>query len=280
MSIFDDVGHVLTSVGHAGAKVLNPVTMIGAAIDPVGTAVGTASEITGNVVAAATGKITPSQAIFNSVANVGPSYLSQASGLLNAVAFSPAYVMLHSRAHSLVGTYEGLIRELVAASAAFSGLSSVLISHDAGAAQRAIKAAIDASPGVKNEISKLAGSKLISLSFEVDGQADLVAGAGGAVGYAVSAPDILDAALYATVGLTAGAEEGADAGVVVGMSMQGAKDQAGPFVAIVVQVDAALGGGIAVSFNLPSMSFSGVSVAVEAGEEVQVAASGGYTWVL
>ena len=64
------------------------------------------------------------------------------------------------------------------------------------------------------------------------------------------------------------------------MSTSKPDDQAGPFAAVVLQVDAALGGGIAVSFNLPDMSFGGVSVAIEAGEEVELSGSAGYTWAL
>ncbi len=267
MSLFDDFTHAMSSVANAIS-------------DPVGTVTGTASEAAENAVSAATGHKSPTQALFDSVAQAGPEHLTKAAGLLSAVANAAIYPTLHSQAREKAQLYGGLIAAFVDAADNFTGLGSVLTAHNPGAAQQAIADAIDQSPGVSDEMSKLDRADLVSLCFEVGGQADLVVGADCAVGYAVGAPNILDAAPYATVGLTAGVEEGGDAGMVVGISAQGPEDQAGPFFAVVIQVDAALGGGIAVSFNLPDFSFGGVSAAIEAGEEVQVAASGGYTWVL
>ena len=68
--------------------------------------------------------------------------------------------------------------------------------------------------------------------------------------------------------------------LMVGVSVQKPDHQPGPSAAVIVQVDGVLGGGIAVSFNLPDMSFSGITVAIEVGEEFQLSGSAGYTWDL
>lgn len=259
-SVWDDLHHVVNSVGTVVNKVIKPV---GAAL---------------------TGLTNPVATVFGTLGSVATTDIKKTQNLLGQVAKTALYITKKKDAQEIVKKYEGLIGQFVAEANMFAGLEDVLGScaakRDSATAQKAIKAALGEANGVMSEIEKLSSADLLTLTFEVSGQADLIVGADGSVGYAVAVPDFLVAKPYASVGITLGAEEGGEAGIVVGMSPQKPDDQSGPFVGISVEVDAALGGGLAVSFNLPDLSFGGVSVDIKAGEEVQVAGSGGYTWAL
>ena len=270
MSFWDDLGKAVSTVGHVVETAVNPASAITESLTGTSNPVNTL--------------LNPTDAIFSTLSSVAAPNLAMSQGLLEQAINAGAYAAMEGTAKGHVKTYQGLINAFVNNATAFSGLTGIIkssaSSNDSAAAQKAIKAALGNAPAVMQEVEKLASSSLFSLTFEVGGQADLIAGVDGAVGFAVGVPDIIDAKGYASAGITLGAEEGGDLGIVVGMSVQKPDDQSGPFAAVIVQVDGVLGGGIAVSFNLPDMSFGGVSVAIEAGEELQVAGSAGYTWAL
>ncbi len=263
MSGWDEFLHVVKKVGDTVSTALNPV-----------------GAITESVI----GQSSPADIVFETLSSVAAPDLAVAQNLFGQVVDSALYASKKNDAEEHAKPYESLIRQFVDEADSFTGLAGVLVKSakdgDSAKAQQAIKAALGEASGVMSEIKRLSSADLLTLTFEIGGQADLIAGVDGSVGYAVGVPDVLDAKPYASAGITLGAEEGGDVGIVVGMSPQKPKKQSGPFVAIIVEVDAALGGGIAVSFNLPEMSFGGVSVAIEAGEELQVSGSGGYTWAL
>ena len=257
MSIWHTLGKGLSDVAKVGDAIINPA--------------GAATQ----VAAAA-------PAVLAALAE-NPQDLIAAGTLLGQV---PAALLntTSNEAQEKVKTYEGLLAELVAEAHLFTGLADVIAScaerGDSTAAREAIKAALEEASGVTREMGKLSSADLVTLTFEVGGQVDLGVGADASAGFAAAVPDVLDIKAYASAGITAGAEEGVDLGLTIGMSPQKYDDQGGPFVAVSVSVEAALGGGLAVSFNLPDMSFGGVSVAIEAGEELQVAVGAGYSWAL
>lgn len=248
MSIFNDIGYVLKKVGDVW-------------IDPIGSGLELA---TGN----------------NPTRDLVLRYLKQAQVLLQASHYAESYPDLYLQAQEKVRIYGDLLRSIVNSSDSFSALSSILEKRDPNIALTFIRDAINKSPEVNESLSRLDETDKCSFFCELGGQADFFIGADLAVGCAVGLrpENLSEIGTYTTAGVTLGAEEGADVGVIVGISVQGPKEQAGPFVGIKVDGDVGLGFGVAVMFSLPDLSFSSVAISVAIGEEIQLAGTCGYTW--
>ena len=253
MSILDPLGHILTSAYHKTTSVLEKG----------------ASTIEHGV-----------SDIFDSVKKEAQSDLNQAQQALSTAVQSAEYAIVRGEVAKDAQKFRRLVEQFRADADKFADLGGVLAKRDADAAKQAIQQALSEAPAVMQEVERLASKELFSLTFEVGGQADLGVGLDGAVGFAVAVPNITKIKGYATVGLTIGAEEGGDAAVAIGMSPQEPDDQSGPFAAIVLSADFVAGGGVSGSMNLPDPSFGGISMALEAGEEFQVAGGAGYTFAL
>ena len=118
-------------------------------------------------------------------------------------------------------------------------------------------------------------------SFGVDFGASAAFGISGdaSIGVLAGFPNVLDVRGYGSVGVTVGAGEGIEADVSLVFSTSAPADSGGPGLDVVIAGDFGIGGTVVVSFNLPDLSFGGISIGLAAGEEFDLSVGAGYTYV-
>lgn len=131
---------------------------------------------------------------------------------------------------------------------------------------------------VANNNNTSSNPSFLSFGLEVQATGAYVVGAEGGLGMLIGIPDG-DGAGYGSVGITLGAEVGAEADIALCFKTGAPKDTGGVYVGIVLSLEVEVGGTIMVFFNFPKFEFTGITVGVGAGAEVAVAVDGGYTFI-
>lgn len=212
---------------------------------------------------------------------------SAANQEINAIVHSSEDVILKALAGKKVAEYANLLDSLVEAwGAAVVALPNAIPELIAAAEQKQVNDSVKETlkslvntPALQDVLAEAAHKSFVSFGVEFGGNVAAVLSLDGSIGYAMGLPNITDVKGYVAAGLSIGASLGADGDVALSLSMAAPENVGGPFVAITVEGDMAAGGGAVVSFNLPSLSFGGITVNGSAGEEVEVAVGGGYTYV-
>lgn len=118
-------------------------------------------------------------------------------------------------------------------------------------------------------------------SFGIEFGGSVAAGVGGeaALGIVAGLPDLADIRGYGSVGLSVGAEAGAEGDVALVFNLSSPEDSGGAYVSLIFSLEVDVGGTVVVSFNLPDFSLGGISIGLGAGEEAGIAVGGGYTFI-
>ena len=123
-----------------------------------------------------------------------------------------------------------------------------------------------------------------TLSLGCDGEIDLVLGvaAGGSAGIELSnAGDVSKARMLVDFLASAGAEEGGDLGLCIGIWKEKPKGMTGGFIAVTLDADEGVGLGVVLYFTASaSPQFSGIVLNINAGEEVEFSIDCGFTAAL
>lgn len=118
-------------------------------------------------------------------------------------------------------------------------------------------------------------------SFGIDFGASAALGIEGdvSIGLLAGFPNITDVRGYGAVGVSVGAAEGIEGDVSLVFTTSAPAESGGPGLDIIISGDFGVGGTVVVSFNLPDLSFGGISIGLAAGEEVDISVGAGYTFV-
>jgi len=135
------------------------------------------------------------------------------------------------------------------------------------------------SPELHDTLSQAASKAIASFAVEFGGNVAAVGGANGALGFVAELRKIRNVRRYGSVGLSVGASGGAAGDLALGLYTSPPEGYGGPFIALTLGGTLGIGGGIVVTFGVPELSFGGFAVPVSAGEEVNLAVGGGYTFV-
>lgn len=119
------------------------------------------------------------------------------------------------------------------------------------------------------------------VSFGIEFGASAALGVAGEVALGVIAglPNITDVRGYGSVGVSLGAEAGAEGDIAIVFNLSSPADSGGASLNVVVSLEVDIGGTIVVSFNLPDFSLGGISIGLGAGEEAGITVGGGYTFI-
>ena len=149
--------------------------------------------------------------------------------------------------------------------------------HADGNAAGAVLSNLMTTP-MKNAFAGL--SKFDTLTLSADSEVDLGFGVAAAFGGGVrmTSLDVSDARMMMDFGESAGAEEGADIGLALGMWVGQPKDQQGGYIVHTLGADDGVGANVIVFMSMawPPV-FSGIVLDLTAGEEVEFSIDCGYT---
>lgn len=224
---------------------------------------------------------------FNDAVKESEKEFDDAKQEIQSVVDSSADAILQSLAVKKVEEYASLIEAVLKAwpKVASNFASEVKVLRDAalrGSVTPDVIAAmkkIATSAYLRETLAEAANKSIASFAVEFGGNVADVASVDGAVGFAIGLPNITIVKGYGSVGLSLGAAAGASADLALGLNTSSPEDSGGPFIAFIVEGDLDVGGGIAVSFNLPDLSFGGFTIPVSAGEEINLSVGGGYTFI-
>lgn len=268
---FKSIGHTLEK---AGETVASTVTH---AASTLAHTVDSAAQSTGHVVSDT----------FNDAVKGAEQNFKIAEREIENVVNSGQAALLKALAGKKIQEYAGIIKALLKAwpqvAKRLSGELEIIA--DAAAHKRLNAQVIGAMEKIagaaelQHVLSEAAHKSLASFAVEFGGNVAAVASVDGALGYATGLPNITDVKGYGSVGLSLGASVGASGDLALGLNTSSPEHSGGPFIALIVEGDLDVGGGIVVSFNLPDLSFGGFTIPVSAGEEVNIAVGGGYTFI-
>ncbi len=277
MSLFGKITH---GIENAGRAVSNEVKKGANAVsNTVVDAGNTATNATSNFASDS----------FNKVVKTSETEFRNATEEINNLLNSGEKALLKATATKKVKEYAHIIKALI------SAWPKVLISHSndinilrtaASHKQpgndhtRTAMSTIVTSQEMSGPVSDAASKSLASFAIEFGGNVAEGVGLEGAFGYAIGIPNVTDLAFYGTVGLSIGASIGGSVDAAIGLIPSSPKNSGGPYIAVVVEGDLDVGGGVVVSFNLPDFSFGGITIPLSAGEEINVSVGGGYTFIL
>lgn len=119
------------------------------------------------------------------------------------------------------------------------------------------------------------------VSFGIEFGASAAYGVAGEVALGVIAglPNITDVRGYGAVGVSAGAEAGAEGDVAIVFNLSSPADSGGASLNVVVSLEVDVGGTVVVSYNLPDFTLGGISIGLGAGEEAGISVGAGYTFI-
>lgn len=159
-------------------------------------------------------------------------------------------------------------------------LDAIRKSAEARVVTQGAKAAlVKITAAMASEIAPFEGHGMYAFGIDFGASADLVAEADVSLGILEGIPDFHDVRGYGSVGVSVGAGEGLQADASLVFSAHSPQDSGGPAVRIILSADFEAGGTVIVSFDLPKLSVSSISIGLAAGEEFDVSAGAGFTYV-
>ncbi|HET6513892.1 MAG TPA: hypothetical protein VFG09_01940 [Thermodesulfovibrionales bacterium] len=214
--------------------------------------------------------------------------LDAAGQEIQSVISSGQEIALKSLAARKIQGYAGIIKSLVKAwpqVLSILGSDVDVLRHEAsqrGMSPKVVKAMrrIAASPELREPLSDAAGKSIRSFAVEFGGNVAAVESVNGALGFVAELQKIANVRRYGSVGLSFGASVGASGNLALGLYTSSPEDYRGPFIAVTLQGVIEIGGGVAVSFDLPDLRFGGFAIPVSVGEEFNISVGGGYTFMI
>ena len=280
-----------TSVGNTVVSgVTSEVNAAGQAIETVGTTVGNVtvagtSEVVTGVTSAANTLESGASQEFGAAVKAGEAAFDKVKHELEIALAEGEVKILGPAAEHIVKDLRDAIN---GARSAWSSANSMLSTDVAILKGAAISKQI--TPPAEEAFSRIAkhmGAALgpffsksyVSFGVEFGVSAVLGVGVEAALGVIAGLPNITDIHGYGAVGVSVGAEAGAEADVALVFNTSGPLDSGGPSLNVIVSLEAEVGGTVVVSFNLPDFSLGGISIGLGAGDEAGISIGGGYTYV-